>query len=252
MAVSDRKDYAIAATGSLAFHVILVVAALVFAPNTRPLVQTEPNIVRAQLVSIDELDIPESQPQQRVIDLTRSPPAPEVQEVERLQMPTEEVAEQQEEPEPEPEPEVVEEPEVVRDTAEEDRIRREQEELENRQNELASQLAAEVAAIEASENQQIVNTNAAWINGRVASNWSRPPSARNGMIVKLRINLVPTGRVVSVEVVESSGDDAFDRSAVQAVHRAEPYTRLTELNAELFDEQFRQFTFTFNPQDLRL
>ena len=50
----------------------------------------------------------------------------------------------------------------------------------------------------------------------------------------------------------SSGDDAFDRSAVQAVHRAEPYTRLTELNAELFDEQFRQFTFTFNPQDLRL
>ena len=93
---------------------------------------------------------------------------------------------------------------------------------------------------------------ASWISQRVGNSWSRPPSARSGMIVKLRVNLVPTGRVVSVDIVESSGDEAFDRSAGQAVHKAEPYNRLAELSSDLFDEQFRQFVFIFNPQDLRL
>jgi colicin import membrane protein len=109
-----------------------------------------------------------------------------------------------------------------------------------------------MGALEDIENQQIVMSYASWISERVGNSWSRPPSARSGMIVKLRVNLVPTGRVVSVDVVESSGDEAFDRSAVQAVHKAEPYSRLAELESDLFDEQFRQFVFIFNPQDLRL
>ena len=47
----------------------------------------------------------------------------------------------------------------------------------------------------------------------VAENWSRPPSARNGMEVELMIELVPTGDVVGVTIVRSSGSAAFDRSA---------------------------------------
>ena len=253
--MSDTKDYAIAATGSIVFHVVLVAVGLFFAPTTSPLVSVEPNIIRAQLVSADQLNIPEAQPQQRIIDLTRAPPAPEVQVEDRLQMPPEEVVESEPEPEPEPEPETEEVVEVTRDRAAEERAAQEERdrlEQEQRQNELNSELQAELAAIENSENQQLVMSYASWISERVGNNWSRPPSARSGMIVELRVNLVPTGRVVSVDVVETSGDAAFDRSAVQAVHKAEPYTRLTELSPELFDEQFRQFNFLFNPQDLRL
>src|SRR5690606_4528896 len=58
---------------------------------------------------------------------------------------------------------------------------------------------------------------------RIEQNWSRPPSARNGMQCELRIQLVPTGRVVNVDVIKSSGDSLFDRSAVQAVKKAEQF-----------------------------
>ncbi len=255
MQAVNRTDYAIATTGSLVLHVFLIVGVFVFSPSSNPLLQTvEPNIIRAQLVSIDDLRPPEQQPQQRIIDLTKVPPATEVPAADRLQVPTEpiipeEIIEPEPEPEPEAEPEAPVEP---TNSVAEDRAARDQEELLQRQNDLASQLDAELGALEQIENQQIVMSYASWISERVGNNWSRPPSARSGMIVELRVNLVPTGRVVSVDVVESSGDDAFDRSAVQAVRKAEPYTRLTELSPEIFDQQFRQFLFSFNPQDLRL
>jgi colicin import membrane protein len=247
--VVNRTDYAIATTGSLVLHAALIVAAFMFSPSSNPLVQiAEPNIIHAQLVSIDDLKPPEQQPQQRVIDLTMAPPIAKVAAPDRLQVPTEPVAEV-EVNEPDPEPEVPLEP--TNNLAEE-RAAREEQELLQRQTDLASQLDTELGALQQIENQQIVMSYASWISERVGNNWSRPPSARSGMIVELRVNMVPTGRVVSVDIVDSSGNDAFDQSAVQAVRKAEPYNLLTELSPEIFDQQFRQFLFSFNPQDLRL
>ena len=72
------------------------------------------------------------------------------------------------------------------------------------------------------------------------------------MECKLRLQLVPTGRVVNVNIIRSSGDDAFDRSAVQAVKRVESFPEIKQMSAELFERQFRQFTMTFSPEDSRL
>jgi len=87
---------------------------------------------------------------------------------------------------------------------------------------------------------------------RVESKWSRPPSARTGMRCTLRIQLVPTGRIVSVDVVESSGNPAFDRSAVQAVKKVELFPEVKEMSSDVFERYYRNFKFLFNPQDLRL
>lgn len=248
---TDRYDYLLATSGSVILHVALIVGALIFAPATNDFRQIpDRGIVLAQLVSLEDLKPPEPEPQQRIIDLTRAPPAAEVTEPDRLQMPTEETPVEPEEVEVIEEPE--EDPVDVANRAAEAQAEREQQELVQRQADLAAQLDAEMGALEDIENQQIVMSYASWISERVGNSWSRPPSARSGMIVKLRVNLVPTGRVVSVDIVEGSGDEAFDRSAVQAVHKAEPYSRLTEISSDLFDEQFRQFVFIFNPQDLRL
>ncbi len=248
MFATDRFDYFLATSGSVLLHLVLVVAGLLWAPAGSELREIpDRGIIQAQLVSLDDIRPPEPEPQQRIIDLTKAPPVVEAPVQERLQMPTEEKP-----PEPEPVEEVREDPAELARVAAEAKAQREQQERLERQNELAAQLDAELDALEDIENQQTVMSYAGWISQRVGNSWSRPPSARSGMIVKLRVNLVPTGRVVSVDVVESSGDDAFDRSAVQAVHKAEPYTRLTELDPELFDQQFRQFVFIFNPQDLRL
>jgi colicin import membrane protein len=87
------------------------------------------------------------------------------------------------------------------------------------------------------------------IVGRIERNWSRPASARNDMRVELRIGLVPTGEVVSVDIIDSSGNAAFDRSAETAVRRAAPFE--VPDDPGLFERQFRSLRILFHPEDLR-
>jgi colicin import membrane protein len=64
----------------------------------------------------------------------------------------------------------------------------------------------------------------------------------------LLVELVPTGEVVNVTVLESSGDAAFDRSAEAAVRKARRFEVPKE--PDMFEEHFRQFTLLFRPEDL--
>lgn len=88
------------------------------------------------------------------------------------------------------------------------------------------------------------------IQERVIQNWHRPLSARNNMEALLMIHLLPTGEVHNVYVVKSSGDAAFDRSAIQAVQRAGKFEELRNLSPRVFDAKFRQFRLLFKPEDL--
>ena len=136
-----------------------------------------------------------------------------------------------------------------KERAERQKIQREREAQEQR---LLDALAEEEAFI---ENEQLIGSYSAYIQERVENNWSRPASARRGMVAELSIQLVPTGRVVSVSVVKSSGDEAFDRSAERAVSKVDRFERLQELSKSspaLFDREFRRFRLVFKPEDLRL
>lgn len=86
---------------------------------------------------------------------------------------------------------------------------------------------------------------------RVQQNWSRPPSARNGLEVVLEVNMLPTGVVTGLRVIRSSGDPAFDRSAEQAVKRVDRFTEAMQIPPDIFEKYFRVFRFTFSPEDLR-
>ena len=92
---------------------------------------------------------------------------------------------------------------------------------------------------------------AALIQQTVINYWSRPPSARNGMEALLAIQLIPTGEVVSVSVLKSSGNTAFDRSAINAVEKAGSFPELQNLPAREFEKTFRRFRLLFRPEDLR-
>ncbi len=92
---------------------------------------------------------------------------------------------------------------------------------------------------------------AALIQQTVVNYWSRPPSARNGMEALLAIQLIPTGEVVSVTVLKSSGNSAFDRSAVNAVEKAGSFPELQSLPSREFEKTFRRFRLLFRPEDLR-
>ena len=66
----------------------------------------------------------------------------------------------------------------------------------------------------------------------------------------LRVFLVPTGEVVTVVVEESSGNDAFDRSALLAVSKVDRFQ--VPGQSRQFERNFREFTVLFKPEDLRL
>jgi TonB family protein len=99
--------------------------------------------------------------------------------------------------------------------------------------------------------EEMAASFAALIQQTVVNYWSRPPSARNGMEALLAIQLIPTGEVVSVTVIKSSGNTAFDRSAINAVEKAGSFPELQSLPTREFEKTFRRFRLLFRPEDLR-
>ena len=75
------------------------------------------------------------------------------------------------------------------------------------------------------------------IQRTVVNYWSRPPSARNGMECELSIQLIPTGEVVNVTLVRSSGNSAFDSSAINAVKKAGAFPELQNLPSREFEKK---------------
>ena len=134
----------------------------------------------------------------------------------------------------------------------------EKEASERREEEIAAQSLKEIESALASEQTtqegsvgSISDTVAAIIQQAVVGRWARPPSARNGMVAVLEIALVPTGDVVGVAVLRSSGDNAFDRSAINAVERAGRFPEVSQIERALFERDFRRFQLIFKPDDLR-
>lgn len=152
---------------------------------------------------------------------------------------------------PKPTPVAKPEPPPVDRRAEE--RKRELEQQRQRLQELARQSFAQALESEASElaegdDDEVAASYRFGIYQRVVANWSRPLSARLGMQAKLLVELIPTGRVVSVTVVESSGNAEFDRSAEAAVNKAREFEVPAE--TEIFERHFRQFSLLFKPEDL--
>ena len=145
------------------------------------------------------------------------------------------------EPAPEPKPAEIEEPEPALDAEQLAALTR---------NELDSLVDAEIAASGAGE-PSLRDVVAATIRASVINRWTRPPSARNGMVSILSIQLVPTGEVVGVSVLQSSGNTAFDRSAMTAVERTGRFPEVAKLDNRTFEANFRRFQLIFKPEDLR-
>ena len=113
---------------------------------------------------------------------------------------------------------------------------------------LEQSLGRESVSLLRDEEAQIAQSYRAEIYELVRQNWSRPPSARNGMSARLLVELIPTGEVISVAVVEGSGNAAFDQAAEQAVRQARWFP-VPDNNSQ-FERYFRRFYFLFQPEDL--
>ena len=86
------------------------------------------------------------------------------------------------------------------------------------------------------------------IYSAIVVKWSRPPSATRDMETVLQVELFPNGELDTVELLESSGHEAFDRSTIAAVKAVKKFA--VPNNSELFEQRFRSFNLRFRGEDL--
>ena len=120
---------------------------------------------------------------------------------------------------------------------------------------LSSALDSEESFLADEQSELMAQSYTSYFQDKIAMKWNRPLSARKEMEVVLSIQLVPTGQVVGVSIVKSSGDTAFDLSAEQAVKNVGRFEKMQELSRTspaVFEGNFRKFTLVFRADDLRL
>lgn len=147
------------------------------------------------------------------------------------------------EPQPKPEPKPAPAPEVKPDF----KVPALDELLQDETAELARQQEAErQAASQLAEEERQVASHSAVIRAELSRRWIMPATARqkDSLSAHVRIRLLPGGEVLDVTLVKSSGDRAFDDSALNAVRSA---GRLPVPSGTLFN-RFRDFVVDFNPQ----
>ena len=200
--------------------------------STSPVMTAQPQVIQASLVSLTKPIKRQAQPKSEPIAAPKPQPAPNPEPIVSSEPP----AERQEPSDPEPS-----DPEPSREV----RLAELQKELMAGLDELPDAEGGDGSEID--EVQQV----ASLMQARIAQNWRRPPSARNGMEALLIISLVPTGEVVGISISQGSGSNAFDQSAIAAVERVGQFPEVTVLPISDFEQYFRRFPLRFKPEDLR-
>ena len=204
--------------------------------STSAVITAQPQVIQASLVSltkpIKRQAQPKPKPKSEPIAAPKPQPAPNPEPIVSSEPPAER-------PEPaDPEP-------SEREPSREVRLAELQKELMAGLDELPDAEGGDGSEID--EVQQV----ASLMQARIAQNWRRPPSARNGMEALLIISLVPTGEVVGISISQGSGSNAFDQSAIAAVERVGQFPEVTVLPISDFEQYFRRFPLRFKPEDLR-
>ena len=228
---------------SVLLHVLIIYLMTVnWSGSEREIVLTKPapKVINARLVDVSEFR-PKPKPKPKAAPKAKTKPVVKAK------------------PKPKPKPKPVVKPKaapkpkpVVKEEVKPEPRITEQELAAIARADLARAVAEEEQAAEATATAaEMAASYASLIQQTVINYWSRPPSARNGMEALLAIQLIPTGEVVSVSVLKSSGNTAFDRSAINAVEKAGSFPELQKLPSGEFEKTFRRFRLLFRPEDLR-
>ena len=240
--MSAMQSYALPLFGAVLFHVLVAAFVMQGFESQQDIAQVvTPKVVNAKLLVIEPpkkvKSAPAKQPVVRPAELPAPKPRPAPKEVNQDSVDSDDAAAR---------------------AAQTERQRKERE-AQRRQERLAAlgeladeslqrSLEAEAQQMLDALNAQQVRTYQAGIYDLVRKNWSRPPSARNGMQARFVVELIPTGELLSVVLVDSSGNAAFDRSAELAIRRAKRFS--VPGDNTVFEANFRRFYFLFRPEDL--
>lgn len=221
------RDYALPVILAVGLHAAVVGLLM---QNWQSPIDSDESVMPVMRVKVVEIEKPKPRPAPPKVELP--PPKPQTAP-----------------PRPPPKPAVKPIPEPDREA---ERLEREQRERERRLKELrerATQLALEEdwGDLQDGTAEEETMSYVAGIYSAIVAEWSRPPSARNDMQARFRVELLPSGDILNLTLLESSGNAAFDRSAEVAVRKVR---RFEVPSGKLFEDKFRRFTLLFKPEDL--
>ena len=75
--------------------------------------------------------------------------------------------------------------------------------------------------------------------------WNKPFVLNEDIKVSIKIKLAPSGEILSKTLIESSGNDKFDDSAMKAVSKISFLKEVSNLRREDFERYFREINLVF-------
>ena len=108
-------------------------------------------------------------------------------------------------------------------------------------------LLTEEAEVEVSKEQQEIAMYAQRIISTIEDAWMKPRNIPENLVANLRLKIRPSGRIIGVDLIKSSGNIRFDNSALQAVRRVEAFNFFNSIPKILFEKEFQVISISFNP-----
>ena len=99
----------------------------------------------------------------------------------------------------------------------------------------------------ASSSEKEINQISSMIINMVESAWVKPKNIQDGLVCDLRLVVNRNGRIISVNLIKSSGNIRFDNSAMKAVNRVESFNFYNKIPNNLYADNFKKIVITFNP-----
>ncbi|MBD63270.1 MAG: LytB protein [Gammaproteobacteria bacterium] len=110
-----------------------------------------------------------------------------------------------------------------------------------------SNLLSEENEVKFNNEQLEIEIYASKIISSIENAWMKPRNIPEDLIVNLKLQIRPSGRISKVELIKSSGNIRFDNSALNAVRRVETFNFFDSLSKSLYEKEFRTIAISFNP-----
>lgn len=99
-----------------------------------------------------------------------------------------------------------------------------------------------------SDNADVVEQISYKVIKDIEALWIRPNSAKIGMFADFNLRINRLGIIENIEMRQTSGDNAFDRAALNAIRKYKQIKYVRNLDDQTFQAYFSNFTLRFRPE----
>ena len=98
------------------------------------------------------------------------------------------------------------------------------------------------------ENIDIVEQISSKVIKDIEELWIKPNNSKKGMFADFSLSLSRSGLIDDIELLQSSGNKAFDRAALNAIRKYKQVRYINTINDEEYRIYFSKFTLRFKPE----